>query len=57
MDRVDAEWPRRLGIGGDVVDKDRALRVDAVALYQQPVDRRVGLDDAVLTRDDAAVEP
>jgi len=56
MDALHADRTGGLDVLGAVVDEDAVLRGEIVALEQDPVDRRVGLDDALMGRDDDAVE-
>src|SRR6516165_793892 len=57
MNAVDAEWPGGLGIGRDVVDIDRAVRVDCKARQYDLVYARVGFDDPDLAGNHHAAEP
>ena len=53
---MDAELRRGFRIGRIVVDEDRGVRRNVVAIEQDAKDARIGLDDAFLARHDDAVE-
>src|SRR6516165_6085087 len=57
MNAVDTERPRGLGIGRDVVDINRAVRIDCKACKHDLEDARIRLDDPDLARNNLAPEP
>ena len=59
LDEMHALHPERAGgldVAGAVVDEDAVCGDETVAVQQDAVDRRVGLDDALMRGDDDTVE-